>query len=173
MKNSKPIHTLVLILAITLLLNPIALMAQEAISYKELQKYLSDNISGFVAASEPDGNQMSMGTMSMSNASRSYKKGDVELNISIVDYKQAAMMYMSATAVWNNSMSVENDEEKAGTTELDGMKGWEVYHKKDNRAELMLGIHDRYFATFELSEGNIDQLKSIAKSLNLTSLPKE
>lgn len=164
----KKILTLSLLLSIAFLANG----QGKAIHYKDLQKHLPSEILGFISEDEPEGNMFEMNELSYSSASRSYSMGGSYLEITIMDYTNAAAMYQTSTMAWAGNMSYEDDEQKASSITVDGVPGWYTYNKVGKEAQLLLGYKDRYLISITHSEtDDEDTVKEIAKKLNLTSLP--
>ncbi|MDN5201992.1 hypothetical protein QQ008_11480 [Fulvivirgaceae bacterium BMA10] len=145
---------------------------KKALDYKELQNKLPSSIKGYTQEGDADGGSMEMNGQSWSMASKSYKNGNKKMDISIIDYHTALAIFTQSTVIWNSAMSFENDDEKVGTTTVDGFNGWEQYDKKDNSSTLAFGVHDRYLVTIELSDENVNFAKSVATELGLGGLPK-
>ena len=145
---------------------------EKALHHSELQKYLPSSVAGYAAEGDPEGVTMEMNDMSYSQAQREYRKGNNELNIILVDYREAAAMYMQSTAMWQGNISVEDDHTKSGTTQVNGYNGWEVYDKDEGSSQLVLGINDRYLVTLSADKMSLESIKSIASSLKLNGLPK-
>ncbi|MFN6943771.1 MAG: hypothetical protein ACK4ND_02415 [Cytophagaceae bacterium] len=146
-----------------------------AMNYKELQKFLPSEIKGYTGEGEIEGNSVNMEGMSYSSVEHNYKKGDSYLNISLVDYNSAHDLYSGLTAMWATGMSIEDNNQIANGTSLKNgtLKGWEVYHKEEKRAELMLGVVGRFFLSISLDQqDNTDLIKEIAESLDLSELEK-
>ena len=142
-----------------------------AMHYTELQKYLP-TISGYTMG-EPDGGSVNMTGMSYSNAEGKYKneKGK-RVKVSIIDYNQAYALYLTATAMWAMGLSVDSPSEKACGFKIDETTGgWESFKKKSKRAEVTLGIGDRFWIHVEAEDQeNTDFVKEIAKSIDLSKL---
>ena len=152
---------------------PMLVFAQDgkALHHSELKKYLPSSIAGYSAQGDPEGMTMEMNDMSYSQAHRDYRKGDSELNIMLIDYREAAAMYMQSTAMWQGNISMEDDHTKSGTTQVSGYNGWETYDKDDGSSQLMLGINDRYLLTLSGDKMSLESIKSIAGDLKLGGLP--
>ncbi|MBL6449767.1 hypothetical protein JMN32_25880 [Fulvivirga sp. 29W222] len=161
------------LLYLALLLLGAAVQAQnKAVHYKELQKHLPASLAGFSAESAPEGNMFEMNEMSYSSAMREYSKGNSWLTITIMDYKGAAEMYEGSTMAWNNSMSYEDDQQKAHSVSINGMNGWFSYDKHNQESTLILGINGRYLITINITENADESLaEKVSKDLDLDSLP--
>jgi hypothetical protein len=144
-----------------------------AINYKELQKYLPAP-SGYEKDGEPSGESVNMiGLGSWSKAEQRYKSGEKEVNVELMDYNQSELGYTAAAGMFGMSIQVENDREKSGTFEtgINGVKGYEQVYKTEKRAELTYTIANRFILTLRMNGSNdVEELKSIAKSMNLAEL---
>jgi hypothetical protein len=145
-----------------------------AIPYKELQKYLPQEIKGYTLASDMKGQQMNMQGMSFSRAEGTYKKGEERLEVSLNDYNQAFGLLQMLTMAWSMGISEENDSGKSGVVTLGGHKGWEEYRKESKEARVLLAINERFFieVTAE-NQSDTEFAKSVAQSLNLSELEKK
>ena len=145
----------------------------KAIHYEELLKYLPESIDGYHVNGEPKGASMDMQGMSYSSAEIEFKDEDGNrIDIALLDYNAAYSMYSMATAMWASGFKVDTSEEFAQSISFgDNINGWESYKKKSNHASVALGIGDRFLLTIEgNNQKDTDQLKDIAKSMDLESL---
>lgn len=145
----------------------------KAIHYEELLKYLPESIDGYQINGEPKGASMDMQGMSYSSAEIEFKDKDGNrIDIALLDYNAAYSMYSMATAMWASGFKVDTSEEFAQSISFgDNINGWESYKKKSNRTSIALGIGDRFLLTIEGNNQNgTDQLKDVAKSMDLESL---
>ena len=143
-----------------------------ALDYKELQKYLPDEIDGYTAG-EPDGGSMTMNGVSFSTAAIEFTNDDGgTVDIAIMDYTTAASAYQMSTAMWASGFSIENDEISAHSIDWgDEIAGWEQIDKEDNVATIMLGINSRFLITVSVSDQNdTDLAKEIMKIIDIDSL---
>ncbi len=148
-----------------------AFSQDKAIHYTELQKYLPSELMGYSHSADPDGSSFEMNGMSYSTAIQKYGKGDSEMDITIIDYHGALTMYSAASMAWGAGMSFEDADQKAEGTEIDGHKGWQVYDKKDQTTQLMLGVKDRYLVTIE-ADGDPQFARLVFSKLDLSRLPE-
>ena len=143
-----------------------------AMPYADLQKFLPSSINDY-KTSEPSGASINMTGMSYSSAEVKYKNDkDGWIKISIIDYNQAYGLYSAASAMWAMGISVDTPEEKANGIKLDDqIGGWEVFKKKHNKANITLGVGERFWVNVEANEQtNTELVKSIAKSIDLAKL---
>lgn len=146
-----------------------------ALPYKELQQYLPASPAGFAPDGDPEGQSTNMGSMHLSTAGQKYRKGEQTLSVSLVDYNSAAPLFMGATAMMNNGLEIEDDDQLLRGLKLDqpGVKGMETLDKKGHKATVTMGVGDRFLVTVEASGQNDTELvKSVAGSLDLGGLAK-
>jgi hypothetical protein len=146
-----------------------------AISYKELQRYLPASPAGYAPDGQPEGQSTNVANLHMSTASQEYKKGEQTLKVALVDYNGAATLFMGATAMMNNGMEIEDDNQLMRSLKLDqpGVKGLETLDKKDHKAAVTMAVGDRFLVTVEASGQNDTELvKSVANSLDLAPLAR-
>jgi hypothetical protein len=142
-----------------------------AMSYLDLQKYLPKEINGYIAQGNPKGEYMDIPGMAFSQAEQIYKKGDSQLVISLFDYNSAYDMYAGATALFAGAPVQNNEETAKGLSMKDQMKGWESYKKKEKRAELMLGIAERFYLNIKADkQEGTELIKNIADKMDLSGL---
>jgi hypothetical protein len=145
--------------------------AGTAMSYKELQKYLPNSVKGYILNGDMKGQSIDMQGMSYSSAEADYKKGEDNLSIVLVDYHAAASVYQSLTMAWSMNISIDNDQEKASTTTVKGIKGYQRIDKQDNSSELILGVNERFLLTIKATnQKNVDLVRSVAESMDLSEL---
>ena len=145
---------------------------QEAIPYKELQKFVPTSLAGFSEDGDADGSTMSMNGMSFSTAERHYKKGGQDLNVTIVDYHGAATMYSSAAMAWGMNMQFEDEESKMETFNDGDFHGVIEVQKKEQQTRLIGGYKNRYFVEIDLNgASNKQAVLDILKALNISRLP--
>jgi hypothetical protein len=144
-----------------------------AIHYKELQKFLPAEIKGFTREGDMEGGSINMEDMSYSTASQRYRKGDADLTITLMDYNNAVDMYEGLSNAWATGMSYEDDNQKTNGVSLvnNKVKGVEVFHKRDQRCELMAGISSRFYLQIAVRNADSPSLcKEIAEGLDLRAL---
>lgn len=143
-----------------------------AMPYAELTKYLPEKIDGY-KREEPDGATINMPGASYSSAEVVFKNDNGDrIKVQLLDYNAAYQMYSSVTALWAMGMSVDTPEQKAGGIKFEGdIGGWEEYGKKNQKAQITLGIGYRFWLQIEAdNQENTEFVKSIAKSMELSKL---
>jgi hypothetical protein len=116
---------------------------------------------------------MDMQGMSYSSAEIEFKnEGGDKINIVLLDYNAAYNMYTMATTMWASGFKIDTSEEFAQSISFgDNINGWESYKKKSNRANIALGIGDRFLLTIEgNNQQGTEALKEVAKSMDIDGL---
>lgn len=150
-----------------------SLQAQDKVlHYSELAKFLPTTVKDYAAEGDVDGATMEANGTSYSTASQDYEKGDLTLNLTLIDYSEAGEMYQATTMPWSLGMSIDTNEEQANGIQVDGFTGWEVYHKIDKDASIVLGIYERYIFAAQCTDCDTQFLKEVIQSLNLKDLPQ-
>jgi outer membrane murein-binding lipoprotein Lpp len=145
-----------------------------ALPYKDLEKYLPGEVSGYTAA-EPSGQSMKTAGMAFSNAERKFTKDSVEVTVKIIDYNGANQLYQGASAMFSLGLESEDDDSltKEARLDLDGVKGSETFHKKTGEADLTLAVGDRFLVTISgTKQKDLAQVEAVAKNMNLDALAK-
>lgn len=144
-----------------------------ALDYETLKDYLPKDIFGYAREGDMVGSYYGMSGSSYSNAEQNYKKNDGHLRITLDDYNGSEAQLAQYTANWIPGLKISNSNEKAGAILFEKMKGWEVYHIKARRAELMLAISDRILLTIIADQQkDMALVKAIAKKMDLETLAK-
>lgn len=143
----------------------------KAMHYEELMKFLPESVDGY-EKEEPKGESVDMNGMSFSSANVRFKKGNDDIDVTILDYNAAMSMYTMATAMWATGFKVDTSDELAQSVSInDNIHGWETYKKKSKDASLVLGVNDRFLITIEGdNQEDMGLLKDIAKSMDLKNL---
>jgi len=143
----------------------------KAMHYEELMKFLPESVDGY-EKEEPKGESVDMNGMSFSSANVRFKKGNDDIDVTILDYNAAMSMYTMATAMWATGFKVDTSEEIAQSVSIDDdIHGWETFKKKSKNASLVLGVNNRFLVTIEGdNQEDLDLLKEIAESMDLKEL---
>lgn len=106
--------------------------------------------------------------MGVSVGKGTYKDGDKELDLEIIDCagEMGAGIYgMRYYTLWNFQQEDDNGYQK--TIDFNGGKAVEKYTKSNDRYELTYFTHDRFLVQLNGEKIGIDELKQVAKNLNL------
>jgi outer membrane murein-binding lipoprotein Lpp len=145
-----------------------------ALPYKDLEKYLPTEVSGYTAA-EPSGQSMKTAGMAFSTAERKFTRDSVEVTVKLMDYNGANQLYQGVAAMASLGLESEDDESLIRTTSLaqDGVKGTETFHKKTGEADVTLVVGDRFTVTVSgTHQKDLSQVEAVAKSLDLDAMAK-
>lgn len=140
----------------------------KAVNWRNLSKFLP-NIKGWKADGKAEGQTMTFGNITTSQAERNYTSGKKSLHIVIVDSAFAPMVlagYKSMAA-----FEMDTSEEFIKKITIKGFPAVEHYNYDDKEAELYIAISDRFLLTlqgenFKSTAG----LKKIANGLPLKKI---
>lgn len=138
---------------------------------EELLKILPEKVEGFVPDGEAELLDEKAAGSSWSVAARRYRKGNIQLRLTVADYNGAYGMYAGATSVFSE---MDNEEERTKVISLkDGkVKGWESFRKQSHESSLMLAVSNRYLITLEADhQQDTSFLLSLVDKINLEKLP--
>jgi hypothetical protein len=136
----------------------------------DLANYLP-KLSGYTAGNPEHMDMNSMG-FSYSMAKSDYTMGNNKVTVTIFDYNHQAALSM-AYSMFLNNYSMENDNEKVNSDQINGFPGWVDLKKKESRGTVGVVIGDRIYVVIESSNvTSTDQLESIAKSMDLSGIAK-
>jgi hypothetical protein len=148
-----------------------SLAAQEKrvdpVNWRELVTFLVD-LPGY-EADKPEGATTSMAEFKMSQASRNYRKGDLGIEIQVLDGGFFPGAYASYKAMEN--FEIDTSEQLARKVTIQGFPGIETIDYGDKTAMLMLLVGDRFLLTVK-GEPLSDSagLKEIVGRLDLNKL---
>lgn len=146
-----------------------------AMTEKKLASYLPARVMGYRANGEFSGTPVQMSGQSYASFEREYSKNDSHLKITLVDYNGLIPQNANAIATWKSGLAINNRRTKAGSIYLykGNMPGWEVYHKRVQRAEITLAVSDRIMLYLIADrQSDTEFLKRLAESLRLNELAK-
>ncbi|MFP4368624.1 MAG: hypothetical protein ACOC2K_01020, partial [Bacteroidota bacterium] len=145
-----------------------------AMHYKELQKFLPDNINGY-EAQEPKGSTQTMGAFSTSEASRRYNKDGDFIEIKIMDHNMNVGMYSALTGWAKMNVSKEDDTgyERTFDPGNEHIVALEKFKHNGGRAEINYGVGYRFWLTIRGSGlDDTDKLKEVANKMPLKKMAK-
>ena len=145
----------------------------KAMHYEELINFLPENVDDYTIDGETNGESIDMAGMSYSTADVRFKNDNGDyIKITLMDYNAAYNLYGAATGMWAMGMKIDSKTELSqGIKFSDNINGWESFKKKTGKAELVLGVGDRFLLTINGSnQENCDFLKDVAKSMDLDKL---
>lgn len=146
-------------------------LAQNPVSYLELQKSLPKMVKGDEKIGEFDGMDINVEGMVFSNASAKYKKGNIVIELVVMDYYGSADLFDTTTEFLNGGLTFTSDEAFAKLIDIDGKKGYIVGDAATNTTVLVVVWSDRYVLNVNVT-GKMDEayVKSVYSELDLSSL---
>ncbi len=144
-----------------------------AVKSETLESFLPKKIDNYLPDGDIIGNPYGASGASFANAELNYSDGIKHLRIRLTDYNSPNTQHAESIAMWRSGVRLNNRKQSAGSFEIDEMVGWEIYHKREKRAEIMLAISDRMLLNILADEQpDTEYIKYVAKKMNLKSLAK-
>ncbi len=144
-----------------------------ALSSQTLENYLPKKIDKYNPSGQVVGSPYQASGTSFASVEQNYNAGNNQLRITVTDYNGINTQHAQSIAMWKSGLRIDNRRELAGSFEMDKMIGWEIYHKKEKKAEIMLAVSDRILiSAIANNQNNTDYLKSILQKINLKDLAK-
>jgi hypothetical protein len=136
----------------------------------DLANYLP-KLSGY-DMKNPEHMDMNAMGMSYSMAKSDYTMGNSKVTVTIFDYNHQAGL-AAAYSMFLSNYSMENDEEKVNSEQINGFPGWVELHKKQNQGTVGVVVGQRIYVIIESSNvKSTDDLVAIAKSMDLAGIAK-
>jgi uncharacterized lipoprotein YajG len=143
--------------------------AAHAISAQNLSDLLP-NISGYTA-SEPNRQSMTIEGNEYSSAGKDYRNGEKLIKVSYYDYNN--IQSLSAAFKMFRNFSLENETELQKSESIGAYPGWVNWKKKANEGQIGIVVNDRVYIVVDGRNGvTLDELRNVAKSMNLDALAK-
>ncbi len=139
----------------------------ESIHFNTLINMLPERTQGFTRQGKPEGARYTTGGSSFSTGSKTYQKGDREMTITLNDYLGAEYLASAQTA---QQFEYESTDGYAKSVEIDGIPGWISYDYESKEGTLLLFKDNRFYATVQAYDTSEEELKAIAKDINLSRL---
>ena len=135
-----------------------------AMDWEKLNQLIPD-LDGY-ERTEPKGMLLTMDNSSYSNTRVTFKKGYIEVDVSLYDYNMAITMFSAVTTWRNVGFNHEDENGYQKVTELkDVPDSWifEEWNKKNMRGTVTVSLNDRYFLQVGANDQkNSEFVKSIA-----------
>jgi hypothetical protein len=135
----------------------------DPVSFSALIPLLPGAPAGWTAE-EPRGETSSGMGFKISEAERSYTKGDERLHVKIVDGAYNSLMYAGVTMAAQFAHESTEGYEKGVT--LDGNPGVEKWNKADKRGELSVIVGKRFLVDIEASPVDADFVRTVWSSID-------
>ncbi|OGU60109.1 MAG: hypothetical protein A2X64_01080 [Ignavibacteria bacterium GWF2_33_9] len=135
-----------------------------AIEWMKLYELIPD-VDGFTR-SEPKGMMFSMENLAYSNATATFQKDNLEIEVSLYDYNQVVSLFAAATAWKNVGFNVEDENGYQKVSQLKEITdSWifEEWRKNNKRATVTISLNDRFFLQVSANDQpGTEFVKSIA-----------
>ncbi len=144
-----------------------------AVKSETLESFLPKKIDNYLPDGDIIGNPYGASGSSFSNAELNYSDGTKHLRIKLTDYNAPNTQHAESIAMWRSGLRMDNRKQSAGSFEIDEMVGWEIYNKRERRAEIMLAVSDRILLNILADDQpDTEYIKYVAKKMKLQSLAK-
>jgi hypothetical protein len=142
----------------------------ETLSANQINKLVPGNVKGY-ALKESKSNRLKLGDITYSLCERILIHGNKSVKILLFDYGAAPIMYTQAMQKWSQMQFIETDSVLYRQMQLPSFTGWESYTTKDNRSQLILGIHQRFFLILSGEQITLEELKNILSAFEFDKFP--
>ena len=139
------------------------------VPFRELQEFLPEKLAGYERTKKSGETTGALG-MNVSHAKATYKDGDQQIKVDVVDTGGlgSAMMGMAA---WSSIViDKEDDNGYERTSTLDGYKCFEKFRKSGSSSELSVIVGDRFLVTASGRTEDMGNLKKVIKDMDLGKL---
>jgi len=144
-----------------------------AIDDETLKSYLPKKINNYQLNGQPVGSPYQASGTSFSSTEQNYIDGNNQLRVTLTDYNAANTQHAQSIAMWRSGLRIDNRRELAGSFEIEDMIGWEIYHKRERRSEIMLAVSDRILISIIANnQEDTEYIKEIVQKINLKRLSK-
>lgn len=150
--------------------SPIPLQAP-VVPYEKLLPFLPEPPKDW-AAENPNGSTVDIDVFWLSNATRTYQKGDDETaqvtTVTIIDAGGHKGYFETTTKNWKFASETPEGYDKA--VEIDGMPGYEHYSKAASSGSLCVIVGKRFFVQIDTTRQDPKELQVWLKRLDLKKL---
>jgi hypothetical protein len=154
------------LLVLLIIIGLVAPAGAEVVNFKELLPFVDIKIPGWTMEGKPCGTTLKQGNVMVSEARVSFKAGDQNLEIIIMDFLGKSIPFLTG-----QQMQMESTEEIVRTTEVEGFKALETFRHQEKQGELNISVADRFWVKLD-GEGieNLEVLRKIAQQMELKKL---
>ena len=140
----------------------------QPIAFQTLQTHLP-KVSGW-EMSEPQGQRMTM-PMPFSQVETDYRKGDSEIEVTIVDTGMAQMLVAPWSMMLAAGYSTETNDGYEKATTVSGHPAFEKWNTRNKDGELNILVGKRFMVSLDGRElGDIKDLHSFASAMDLNAI---
>lgn len=145
--------------------------SQSPTPHATLEKIFPSTVLGGKLIGEVEGLTINIEGTAFSNALAHYAKGNLTIDISIIDYVNAQDMVEASAFDLNKDLDYTSENSFAKTFMLDGNKGYVMGDKSANTTIMMIAWNDRFVLTINMvGKVSEEYIKSIYKELDLSVL---
>lgn len=145
-----------------------SLNGEELVHFTVLIDMLPEETNGYQRSEKPDGSIYKSASFNISTGSKEYLKDGKSLQLTLYDYKDAAMLYTSQAGQF---YEYESTDGYTKTIEVGGYQGWVSQDYDDNNLTLFVGVKERYILTADMEGGVLEVVESIVKEIPVDKLP--
>lgn len=143
--------------------------AKEVVAYQKLKDLMPNRALG-MSRTDIEGQKTGMSGMSISTASATYKEGNKEVKIAIMDAGGSALV-LGGLAMWaNTEFERESDDGYERTTKIDGHKAFEQYDKNTKSGQVSVLVDNRFVVNIEGDNVAEKDLRKVLDDINLRRL---
>lgn len=141
------------------------------LTIEQLGELTPEKIEGYRLVESLKGRSLKIGTLSYSMMERTFVQGKKQIKFMLFDYNNASVMFRQATQKWKNAEGHETDLILENTYELQNQPGWMQYDKANNKAQITLGIQNRFYLVLNGVGVPFSDLDNIAKIFDVVRFP--
>jgi len=142
---------------------------KEPVNFRKLKEFLPESFNG-MDRSDYKGSTTGMSKFKASVAKAKYKDDNQSIQVEITDAGGLGSALMGMAAWSSLQIDEESDDGYKRTTEFDGHKALEENNTKRQRSSLNMIVGDRFIVTMRGRKVDIDDLKKLAKKMDLDDL---
>ena len=151
----------------------LALQAQKLLTPEKISNLVPGKIDGFHLKENSKSKQVKVGTLTYVICERTFVRKDQSVQILLFDYLEAPVMYDQAIGKWGEMQPVDSDSALFATLEPGTYDhAWQSFQTSARHAQLVLGIHSRFFLTMSAHGMDLPELKRILKLFEFEKFPK-
>lgn len=148
-----------------------SLSAQGLMDYTVLQKVFPEMIKDFERIGKMEGSQLNIGEITFTNASVSYKKDQVQIELVLMDYWGADEMFVNSKKLVNKGIDIKSKDGFKKTLTLDGKMGYVVSEKNASNITLILVWDNRFVLNIAVvGRSDYKLVKDIYKSIDFSRI---
>jgi hypothetical protein len=159
------------ILCLTLTGELVFAQTPQVLSPSKINRLLPTRMEGY-HLQESKSDLLKIGSLRYSLSERLFMNDDKVVKILLFDYGEAQIMYHQAMSRWEKMTNVQSDTTIFRKASSPFFQGWESFTKKDNHAQLIGGINNRFFFTLSGANMGLDELNSLSSFIAFDKFPK-